>query len=171
MISYDLELSELFLEELKRIYKIENNFETYKYFISRFLCSEIIKFNDIKKNISNIVHCIEYKKNIVDYTLNELDLITNSDHILYKDVPISIYGSGDNSIVNTLIEMENICLDLFNKDEFFKEIISIARAVKVVIPDQLFKYDYDTFEHYVHALWEGFMKSITTLKVEVAEYR
>ena len=55
--------------------------------------------------------------------------------------------------------------------EFFKEIISIARAVKVVIPDQLFKYDYDTFEHYVHALWEGFMKSITTLKVEVAEYR
>ena len=62
MISYDLELSELFLEELKRIYKIENNFETYKYFISRFLCWEIIKFNDIKKNISNIVHCIEYKK-------------------------------------------------------------------------------------------------------------
>ena len=126
MISYDLELSELFLEELKRIYQIENNFETYKYFICRFLCSEIIKFKDIKKKIPNIVNSIEYKKNIIDYTLNELDLITNSDHILYKDVPISIYGSGDNSIINTLIEMEATCLGLFSKDEFFKEIIFIV---------------------------------------------
>ena len=47
--------------------------------------------------------------------------------------------------------------------EFFKQITSIARNVKISLPDQLFKYDFETFEIYVHALWEGFMKSCSHL--------
>lgn len=50
--------------------------------------------------------------------------------------------------------------------EFLKQVFSIAKSVKVSIPEQLFKYDYDTFEIYIHALWEGLMKSCSTLKVE-----
>lgn len=50
--------------------------------------------------------------------------------------------------------------------DFLKEIFSIARSVKVSIPDQLYKYDYDTFEIYIHALWEGLMRSCSTLKGE-----
>ena len=50
--------------------------------------------------------------------------------------------------------------------DFFKQIISIARKVKVAVPEQLYKYDYETFEYYIYALWEGFKKSITTLELE-----
>ena len=126
MTSYDLELSQVFLDELKRMYKIHNDSETYKYFICRFLCQEILKFNKFKKDLLNILHNIEYKKSIIDYTLNELDLITNDDFILYKNTEISIYGNGDNSIINTLIEMDSNCVDLFNREDFFKEIVFIV---------------------------------------------
>ena len=48
-----------------------------------------------------------------------------------------------------------------------KRIFEIARKVKVSIPDELYKYDHDTFEKYIHALWDGLMSSCSTLKVEV----
>ena len=50
---------------------------------------------------------------------------------------------------------------------FLKRIFEIARKVKVSIPDELYKYDHDTFEKYIHALWDGLMSSCSTLKVEV----
>lgn len=52
--------------------------------------------------------------------------------------------------------------------DFFMQVSSIARSVKVSIPDQIFHHDYDTFERYIHALWEGMLKSSSTLKFEVS---
>lgn len=123
---YDLEVSDIFIKELKDIYKIEDNAKLYKYFICRFICSNFHKFKDIKKNISNLISNIEYKKSLIDYFLNELDLIINEDYFLYKDVPISIYGNGENSIVSILSEIESNCIDLFFKDDIYKEIIFIT---------------------------------------------
>lgn len=126
-MTYDLELSDLITKELKRIYKIEDENEAYKYFLCRFICTQIDKFNTLKKDIPNLLHTFEYRKSIINYTLNELDLITNNDFILYKNTEISVYGTGDNSIINTLIEMEANCVDLFFKDEFFKDIESLIK--------------------------------------------
>ena len=39
---YDLELAELILNELKMMYNIENSEDIYKYFLCRFVCSEIL---------------------------------------------------------------------------------------------------------------------------------
>lgn len=123
---YDLEISDLFIKELKEIYKIEDNEKLYKYILCRFICSNLNKFKDIKKNISNLISNIEYKKILIDYFLNELDLIINDDYFLYKDVPISLYGNGDNSIINIISEIESNCIDLFLKDDIYKEIIFIV---------------------------------------------
>lgn len=51
--------------------------------------------------------------------------------------------------------------------DFLKQIMSIAKSVKVSIPDQIFKYDLETFESYVHALWEGFFRSCSTFKADL----
>ena len=58
-------------------------------------------------------------------------------------------------------------LEMIKYDHFLKRIFEIARKVKVSIPDELYKYDHDTFEKYIHALWDGLMSSCSTLKVEV----
>lgn len=50
--------------------------------------------------------------------------------------------------------------------DFFKRILSIAKSVKVSIPEQLYKYDYENFEIYIQAMLEGLMKSCSTLKIE-----
>lgn len=60
-------------------------------------------------------------------------------------------------------------LELIKYDQyhdFLKRILAIARSVQISLPDELFKYDYDTFEIYIHALWEGLMESYSTLKIE-----
>lgn len=123
---YDLEISDLFIKELKNIYKIEDNEKLYKYLMCRFICSNFNKFKDIKRNISTLISNIEYKKSLIDYFLNELDLIINEDYFLYKDVPISIYGSGENTIFSIISEIESNCIDLFFKDDIYKEIIFIT---------------------------------------------
>ena len=52
--------------------------------------------------------------------------------------------------------------------DFLNQILSIARNVDVSIPDQLYDYDYDTFEIYINALWEGIISSCSTLEIEVS---
>lgn len=48
--------------------------------------------------------------------------------------------------------------------DFYNRILAIAKSVQVTLPDELFKHDYDTFEIYINALWEGIMKSCPTFK-------
>ena len=67
--------------------------------------------------------------------------------------------------IELLSLLEMIKYDQYH--DFLKRIFEIARKVKVSIPDELYKYDHDTFEKYIHALWDGFMSSCSTLKVEV----
>ncbi|MDD7757200.1 MAG: hypothetical protein PUJ51_22365 [Clostridiales bacterium] len=67
--------------------------------------------------------------------------------------------------VELLSLLEMIKYDQYH--DFLKRIFEIARKVKVSIPDELYKYDHDTFEKYIHALWDGLMSSCSTLKVEV----
>ena len=51
--------------------------------------------------------------------------------------------------------------------EFFSQILRIAKSVEISIPNEIYKYDNDTFEIYIQALWKGFIKSCSTLKCEV----
>lgn len=77
------------------------------------------------------------------------------------------YNIGEKAKLNEfeiLRLLELIKYDQYN--DFFNHILTIARAVEVSIPDQLFKYDHDTFEVYIHALWEGLIKGCSTLKIE-----
>lgn len=67
--------------------------------------------------------------------------------------------------IELLSLLEMIKYDQYH--DFLKRIFEIARKVKVSIPDELYKYDQDTFEKYIHALWDGLMSSCSTLKVEV----
>ena len=67
--------------------------------------------------------------------------------------------------VELLSLLEMIKYDQYH--DFLKRIFEIARKVKVSIPDELYKYDHDTFEKYIHALWDGLMSSCSSLKVEV----
>ena len=67
--------------------------------------------------------------------------------------------------VELLSLLEMIKYDQYH--DFLKRIFEIARKVKVSIPDELYKYDHDTFEKYIHALWDGLMSSCSTLTVEV----
>ena len=67
--------------------------------------------------------------------------------------------------VELLSLLEMIKYDQYH--DFLKRIFEIARKVKVSIPDELYKYDHDTFEKYIHALWDGLMSSCSTLNVEV----
>ena len=67
--------------------------------------------------------------------------------------------------VELLSLLEMIKYDQYH--DFLKRIFEIARKVKVSIPDELYKYDHDTFEKYIHALGDGLMSSCSTLKVEV----
>ena len=67
--------------------------------------------------------------------------------------------------IELLSLLEMIKYDQYH--DFLKRIFEIARKVKVSIPDELYKYDHDTFEKYIHALWDGLMSSCSTLKVEV----
>lgn len=67
--------------------------------------------------------------------------------------------------VELLSLLEMIKYDQYH--DFLKRIFEIARKVKVSIPDELYKYEHDTFEKYIHALWDGLMSSCSTLKVEV----
>ena len=67
--------------------------------------------------------------------------------------------------VELLSLLEMIKYDQYH--DFLKRIFEIARKVKVSIPDELYKYVHDTFEKYIHALWDGLMSSCSTLKVEV----
>ncbi|WP_455537772.1 hypothetical protein [Terrisporobacter sp.] len=50
--------------------------------------------------------------------------------------------------------------------DFLRVIFEMARNSKISIPDELYKYDHNTFEKYIHALWEGLIKSCSTLKFE-----
>lgn len=52
-------------------------------------------------------------------------------------------------------------------NDFLNHILPIAKSVEVPIPDQIYKYDYDTFETYIHALCEGFIKSYSNLNAKV----
>ena len=67
--------------------------------------------------------------------------------------------------IELLSLLEMIKYDQYH--DFLKRIFEIARKVKVSIQDELYKYDHDTFEKYIHALWDGLMSSCSTLKVEV----
>ena len=67
--------------------------------------------------------------------------------------------------IELLSLLEMIKYDQYH--DFLKRIFEIARKVKVSIPDELYKYDHDTFEKYIHALWDCLMSSCSTLKVEV----
>ena len=67
--------------------------------------------------------------------------------------------------IELLSLLEMIKYDQYH--DFLKRIFEIARKVNVSIPDELYKYDHDTFEKYIHALWDGLMSSCSTLKVEV----
>lgn len=67
--------------------------------------------------------------------------------------------------IELLSLLEMIKYDQYH--DFLKRIFEIARKVKVSIPDELYKYDHDTFEKYIHALWDGLISSCSTLKVEV----
>ena len=67
--------------------------------------------------------------------------------------------------IELLSLLEMIKYDQYH--DFLKRIFEIARKVKVSIPDELYKYDHDTFEKYIHALWDGLMSSCSTLKVVV----
>ena len=67
--------------------------------------------------------------------------------------------------IELLSLLEMIKYDQYH--DFLKRIFEIARKVKVSIPDELYKYDHDTFEKYIHELWDGLMSSCSTLKVEV----
>lgn len=67
--------------------------------------------------------------------------------------------------IELLSLLEMIKYDQYH--DFLKRIFEIARKVKVSIPDELYKYEHDTFEKYIHALWDGLMSSCSTLKVEV----
>ena len=69
--------------------------------------------------------------------------------------------------IELLSLLEMIKYDQYH--DFLKRIFEIARKVKVSIPDELYKYDHDTFEKYIHALWDGLMSSCSTLKVEVCK--
>lgn len=128
-IVYDLELSELMLSEFKSIYELNNNEDVFKYYICRFVCSEIYNFNDIKKDIDDILSDLKYRKKIIDFTLNELDILTNLDFIKYNDVEIKKYESGSNSIVSCLNEFESICVDMFERKRIFNDINDILKKV------------------------------------------
>lgn len=126
---YDLELGELILNELKLMYNIENPQQTYKYFLCRFLCSEIYNYNNFRKEISNILHDFEYRKKIIDFILNELGILTSLDYFKYNNVKINKYDNYENSMINILIELENLSVDFFYKDEFFKEINLLLQKI------------------------------------------
>lgn len=128
-IVYDLELSELILNELKLMYNIKNSQDTYKYFLCRFLCSEILNYNKLQKEISNLLYDFEYRKKIIDFTLNELDILTSLDYFKYNNVKISKYGDYENSMMSILIELENLSIDFFHKELFYKEINLILKKV------------------------------------------
>lgn len=51
--------------------------------------------------------------------------------------------------------------------ELLRNIISIAKEQQISLPDKLLNYNIETFETYMHALWEGFMKSCSNFKEEV----
>ena len=67
--------------------------------------------------------------------------------------------------IELLSLLEMIKYDQYH--DFLKRIFEIARKVKVSIPDELYKYDHDTFEKYIHANWDVLMSSWSTLKVKV----
>lgn len=126
---YDLELAELILNELKMMYNIENSEDIYKYFLCRFVCSEILNYNNIKKELPNLLHDFEYRKKIIDFVLNELDILTYLDYFMYKNIKISKYNNCENSIIYSLIELEDLCIDLFYKDKFFNEINLLLKKI------------------------------------------
>lgn len=128
-VVYDLELGELILNELKLMYDIEDEQETYRYFLCRFLCSEIFNYNSIRNELSNILHDFEYRKKIIDFILEELGIVTNLDYFKYKGVKINKYNSHENSMISILIELENLSLDFFYREEFFKEISLLFQKI------------------------------------------
>lgn len=129
-IVYDLELAELFLEELKTIYGIDDSKTLYKYFICRYLSSELMDYQKIKNNLESMFYNLEQQRKIVDFTLNELNLISDSDCIAYKGTVVTKYMSGINSIINCLIELESICIDIFEKELFYDEIKTIMKKIR-----------------------------------------
>lgn len=128
-IVYDLELAELILKELKAMYTIEDSEEVYKYFLCRFICSEIPNYNSIKKELHNLLYNFEYRKKIIDYTINELDILTYEDYFTYNNTQISKYKDCENSLTQTLIELETLCIDLFDKDNFYNEIALLIKKI------------------------------------------
>ena len=85
------------------------------------------------------------------------------NYILFLLIILFTHIIALNTQLLSLLEM--IKYDQYH--DFLKRIFEIARKVKVSIPDELYKYDHDTFEKYIHALWDGLMSSCSTLKVEV----
>lgn len=128
-IIYDLEIAELMLDELKMIYDIEDNKEVYKYFICRFVCSKIDDFKNLKYELPDILHSVAYKNKIVDFVLNELDIISNDDYFQYKETLIYKYDFVYNSIMSILVELESLCIDLFEKKEFYKDTIELLNRI------------------------------------------
>lgn len=126
---YDLELAQLILKELKFIYKIDESNVLYKYIISRYLCSRIYDYSKIKKDLKNILHNLDERRNIVDFFLNELDIVTECDFILYKNAKIYKYKTSSNSVINTLMELESICVDIFMKNDFFNEVDILLKKI------------------------------------------
>lgn len=126
---YDLELAELILEELKKIYSIKDKQNVYRYFLSRFVCSEILTFNIVKKELSNILYNYDYRKKIIDFTLNEIGILTYSDYFIYNDVKIDKYNIVPNSMTNILIELEHLCIDIFNRSMFFEDTLLILKKI------------------------------------------
>ena len=126
---YDLELAELILEKLKKIYSIKDKQNVYRYFLSRFVCSEILTFNIVKKELSNILYNYDYRKKIIDFTLNEIGILTYSDYFIYNDVKIDKYNIVPNSMTNILIELEHLCIDIFNRSMFFEDTLLILKKI------------------------------------------
>lgn len=128
-VVYDLELAELILDELKTMYTIENSYDVYKYFLCRFVCSEISDYNNLKKDLPNLLHNFEYHKRIIDFVMNELDILTYLDYFTYNNIKINKYNDCENSIISILLELEALCIGLFHRDEFFNETSLLLKKV------------------------------------------
>lgn len=128
-VIYDLELAELILKELKFIYGIDDSTEVYKYFICRYVCSEIDNYSKMKKDLKNLLYNMDSRKKIVNFTLNELNLVNHLDFFTYKDLDIYKYRAGSNSMINCLTELESICIDFFKKDYFYEDVKTIIDKI------------------------------------------
>ncbi len=126
-MNYEVELDDLLIQLLIKMYGVNNEEITYKIFLFRFLieCYEIYR----KTNINNY----ELNSNMPDFLISELNLPLIEGNVYYKNERLSAYPDSKNSLANILDNWFFRYADTFaldNKGDVVLNLFLIEKEIK-----------------------------------------